>query len=178
MLLSSVTAVRVGGAACSSAAGRTTVTVQQTAQQAILNWQSFNIGAGETTIFNQPSATSIVWNRINNGASPSQIYGNLEANGVVVLSSGRPGVQLRFCAEGRGTAWSEPLELLPYANEKEEVSCGYTSLLATGPDRFLIIYSDFKYPTPAGALRKAIKVCEVTVTPDSARRLQAPKWRE
>ncbi len=100
------------------------------------------------------------------------------ANGVVVLSSGRPGVQLRFCAEGRGTAWSEPLELLPYANEKEEVSCGYTSLLATGPDRFLIIYSDFKYPTPAGALRKAIKVCEVTVTPDSARRLQAPKWRE
>jgi hypothetical protein len=100
------------------------------------------------------------------------------ANGVVVLSSGRPGVQLRFCAEGRGTAWSEPLELLPYANEKEEVSCGYTSLLATGPDRFLIIYSDFKYPTPAGALRKAIKVCEVIVTPDSARRLQAPKWRE
>ena len=85
---------------------------------------------------------------------------------------------MRFCAEGRGTAWSEPLELLPYANEKEEVSCGYTSLLATGPDRFLIIYSDFKYPTPAGALRKAIKVCEVIVTPDSARRLQAPKWRD
>jgi sarcosine oxidase gamma subunit len=99
------------------------------------------------------------------------------ANGVVVLSSGRPGVQLCFCADGMGTAWSEPLELLPYANEKEQVSCGYTSLLAIGPDRFLIIYSDFKYPTPTGELRKAIKVREVVVTLDSARRLQAPKWR-
>ena len=51
---------------------------------AFLNWQSFNIGAGESTIFNQPNAGSIVWNRINN-QNPSQIYGNLQANGVVVL---------------------------------------------------------------------------------------------
>ena len=99
-------------------------------------------------------------------------------NGVIVLSSGRPGVQLRFCADGGGTTWSEPFELLPYAHDKEQVSCGYTSLLATGLDRFLIIYSDFKYPTSAGELRKAIKVCEVTVTLDSAKRLQAPKWRD
>lgn len=100
------------------------------------------------------------------------------ANGVLVLSAGRPGVQLRFCADGSGTTWSEPLELLPHAQENEQVSCGYTSLLATGPDRFLIIYSDFKYHTPSGEIRKAIKVCEVIVSPDSARRLQAPKWRE
>jgi hypothetical protein len=50
-------------------------------------------------------------------------------------------------------------------------------LLATGPDRFLIIYSDFKYPTPTGERRKAIKVREVIVIPDSARRLEAPEWR-
>jgi hypothetical protein len=100
------------------------------------------------------------------------------ANGVVVLSSGRPGVQLRFCADGKGRSWTKPFELLPYANEKEQVSCGYTSLLATGPDRFLIIYSDFKYPTPAGELRKAIKVREVIVTLDSAQRLRAPKWSD
>jgi hypothetical protein len=98
-------------------------------------------------------------------------------NGVIVLSSGRPGVQLRFCADGKGTAWSEPVELLPYANDKDTVSCGYASLLATGPDRFLIIYSDFKYPTTAGELRKAIKVREVTVAPNSARQLRAPKWQ-
>ena len=51
---------------------------------AVLNWQSFNIGAGETTTFNQPSAASIVWNRIGS-QSASQIYGSLHANGVVVL---------------------------------------------------------------------------------------------
>ena len=49
-----------------------------------LNWQSFNIASGEKTIFNQPSASSIVWNRVND-PNPSQIYGSLQANGVVVL---------------------------------------------------------------------------------------------
>lgn len=49
-----------------------------------LNWQSFNIAGGESTIFQQPSSTSIVWNNIG-GQSASQIYGTLQANGVVVL---------------------------------------------------------------------------------------------
>ena len=49
-----------------------------------LNWQSFNIAAGETTLFQQPSGSSIVWNSIG-GNSASQIYGSLQANGVVVL---------------------------------------------------------------------------------------------
>ena len=53
-------------------------------QNAFLNWQSFNIRAGQTTTFQQPSQTSVVWNQINS-ASPSQIWGNLNANGVVVL---------------------------------------------------------------------------------------------
>jgi len=58
-----------------------TVNVGNNAQ---LNWQSFNIASGEKTIFNQPSASSVVWNRIND-QNPSQIYGSLQANGVVVL---------------------------------------------------------------------------------------------
>ena len=49
-----------------------------------INWSSFNIGNGEHTIFNQPSASSIVWNRVND-PNPSQIYGSIQANGVVVL---------------------------------------------------------------------------------------------
>ena len=53
-------------------------------QNAFLNWQSFNIAPGETTTFIQPSATSIVWNRITD-VNPSQIWGNINANGVVVL---------------------------------------------------------------------------------------------
>ena len=51
---------------------------------AFLNWQSFNIAAGEQTVFNQPNAGSVVWNRIND-QNASQIYGSLQANGVVVL---------------------------------------------------------------------------------------------
>jgi len=71
---------------------RGSVTAQQNGSQltvtasdnAFINWQGFNISAGETMTFVQPSSTSIVWNRIND-QNPSQIYGNLNANGVVVL---------------------------------------------------------------------------------------------
>ncbi len=53
-------------------------------QNAVINWQSFNIGAGETTTFHQPNSVSVVWNQIFD-ANPSQIWGNLNANGIVVL---------------------------------------------------------------------------------------------
>ena len=51
---------------------------------AVINWASFNIGVGETTTFHQPSANSVVWNRILD-VNPSQIWGTLNANGIVVL---------------------------------------------------------------------------------------------
>ena len=73
--------VQSGSASVAASGSQLTVTA---ANNAFLNWQSFNIASGETTIFNQPSATSIVWNRIND-QNPSQIYGSLQANGVVVL---------------------------------------------------------------------------------------------
>jgi hypothetical protein len=87
-------------------------------------------------------------------------------NGVIVLASGRPGVQLRFCMHSKGQKWTDSFEMLPFKNEKEAaVSCGYTALLATGPDKFLLIYSDFIYRNEDGTIRKAIKVREVIVTP-------------
>jgi filamentous hemagglutinin family protein len=51
-----------------------------------INWQSFNIGVGQTTTFIQPTANSVVWNNIND-PNPSQILGNLNANGYVVLQN-------------------------------------------------------------------------------------------
>ena len=56
------------------------------AHNAFLQWNSFNIAAGETTRFIQPSASSVVWNRITD-VNPSTIYGNLQANGMVVLAN-------------------------------------------------------------------------------------------
>ncbi|HTB85540.1 MAG TPA: filamentous hemagglutinin N-terminal domain-containing protein [Candidatus Sulfotelmatobacter sp.] len=55
-----------------------------TSRSAVLNWSSFNIASGEKTVFNQPSVNSVVVNNIG-GQSASQIYGSLQANGIVVL---------------------------------------------------------------------------------------------
>lgn len=83
-------------------------------------------------------------------------------NGVLVLSSGRPGVQVRFSVDGKAEQWTDAYDFLENLKNMDAISCGYTSLLATGRDRFLIIYSDFQHPTPDGP-RKAIKVREVRV---------------
>ena len=55
-----------------------------TSDGTIINWKHFAIGAGETTRFVQPSATSQVLNRVV-GGDPSQILGTLESNGRVFL---------------------------------------------------------------------------------------------
>ncbi|HEY2634925.1 MAG TPA: filamentous hemagglutinin N-terminal domain-containing protein, partial [Steroidobacteraceae bacterium] len=60
------------------------LTVDQTSSSAVLNWSSFNIGAGGAVTFKQPGASSIALNRIFQ-ASPSQIFGSLKANGQVYL---------------------------------------------------------------------------------------------
>jgi filamentous hemagglutinin family protein len=73
--------VASGTATAAQSGPQLTITVSQ---NAFLNWQSFNIAANETTIFNQPSITSMVVNRIND-PNPSQIFGSLQANGIVVL---------------------------------------------------------------------------------------------
>jgi len=70
-----------GRASAQQSGSQLTVT---TSQNASLNWRTFNIGAGETTVFNQPNSWSLVVNRITD-QNPSQIYGSLRANGYVVL---------------------------------------------------------------------------------------------
>jgi filamentous hemagglutinin family protein len=51
---------------------------------AIINWQSFNVGAGEVTRFIQQSADSAVLNRVL-GQDPTKILGALQSNGKVFL---------------------------------------------------------------------------------------------
>jgi filamentous hemagglutinin family protein len=74
--------VAAGGAAISSNAGSMTVT--QTSQNAVLNWQQFNIGQGEAVRFVQPNSSAVALNRVL-GADPSSILGSLSANGKVFL---------------------------------------------------------------------------------------------
>jgi len=76
----------VGGGANATIAGQGTAltTINQSANQVIINWQNFSIGAGEVTRFVQPSATAAALNRVVSG-NPSQIYGSLQANGRVFV---------------------------------------------------------------------------------------------
>ncbi|MDX8384952.1 MAG: filamentous hemagglutinin N-terminal domain-containing protein, partial [Gallionella sp.] len=58
--------------------------ITQTSAQLSLNWGSFNVGANETVNFMQPSASSVVLNRVLS-QDASTILGNLNANGQVFI---------------------------------------------------------------------------------------------
>jgi filamentous hemagglutinin family protein len=73
----------VSGAASISSNG-SAMTVNQSTDKMIANWQSFSIGAGNSVTFKQPSVSSVALNRVV-GQDASQILGNLNANGQVFL---------------------------------------------------------------------------------------------
>lgn len=62
----------------------TDVTITQSTDKAIINWDNFDIGAGETTEFILPSSDSVTLNRDFSG-DPSEIYGTLISNGKLYL---------------------------------------------------------------------------------------------
>lgn len=71
------------GQAAITTAGSTMTIAQQTAQ-AIINWQNFGIGNGEAVHINQPNSQAMLLNRVV-GSNPSEIFGQLTANGQVIL---------------------------------------------------------------------------------------------
>ena len=107
-------------------------------------------------------------------------------NGVTVLAFGRPGVHLLFSRDGKGEEWQNPVHLVvesfegtcvsgegygfqkgedPEGRPKQTRTSGYTSVVPTGPDSFLIAYDQFDYPDGNGEPRKAILVREITASP-------------
>ena len=74
-------AIRAGSASIST--GSSTVINQSTSSLAI-DWQSFDLAAGESVRFNQPSPGSVALNRVISG-SPTSIFGRIDANGRVIL---------------------------------------------------------------------------------------------
>jgi filamentous hemagglutinin family protein len=58
--------------------------IQQTSDRAVINWQSFSVGAQEAVHFQQPSTTSATLNRVT-GNTRSEIAGRITANGQVML---------------------------------------------------------------------------------------------
>ena len=74
--------VSAGSASISSGSG--TMTINQSSQNAAINWQSFSIGQAEAVRFVQPNSNSVALNRVL-GSDPSSILGSLSANGKVFL---------------------------------------------------------------------------------------------
>jgi filamentous hemagglutinin family protein len=74
--------------------GQATVQVKQTAQKAILTWNSFNVGRNTTLYFNQSGGNQtngsannwIALNRVTDPSGvPSQIFGRIKAEGTVYI---------------------------------------------------------------------------------------------
>ena len=68
----------------------TTVDVQQTGQQALLNWQTFNIGQNTTLKFDQSAGGAnagswIAFNKVAPSIAPSEILGSITAQGQVYV---------------------------------------------------------------------------------------------
>ncbi len=78
------TAPQVTAGAASVVANGSQLTVTESTATAAINWNTFNIGSGAGVTFVQPSASSVILNRVLS-ADPSQIYGTMTANGIVFL---------------------------------------------------------------------------------------------
>ena len=99
-----------------------------------------------------------------NGVMPSL---KLLDNGILVLTSGRPGVQIRFSLDGDGKKWTEPIDMLPFVDEKGNldtwVTCGYCRIMSTDDHSFYMVYSDFRCKNINGEYIKTILFRKVEV---------------
>ncbi|KHK52954.1 hypothetical protein PI87_19165 [Ralstonia sp. A12] len=65
--------------------GRVNVAIQQTADKAVLNWETYNVGRNTTVEYQQQSNWSVL-NRVNDpNGRPSQIRGQIKADGTVLI---------------------------------------------------------------------------------------------
>ncbi len=74
----------VSGSATIGAPGAGQLTVLQNSPRAIIDWNTFSVGAGQSVHFVQPGADAAVLNRVT-GATTSTIAGSLSGNGQVFL---------------------------------------------------------------------------------------------
>ncbi|AZC26918.1 filamentous haemagglutinin family protein [Pseudomonas sessilinigenes] len=77
--------INAKGPVQSQSGGKTTVTIEQTADKAILNWETFNVGRNTTVDFQQQSNWALL-NKINDpNGRPSEIQGQIKGAGTVMI---------------------------------------------------------------------------------------------
>ncbi|MCA9061100.1 MAG: filamentous hemagglutinin N-terminal domain-containing protein, partial [Planctomycetaceae bacterium] len=62
-----------------------TLNVDVASSRAVINWDSFSIGAGHSANFQLPDSTAAVLNRVTSAQMPSTISGALNSNGNILL---------------------------------------------------------------------------------------------
>ena len=99
-----------------------------------------------------------------NGVRPKLL---LLKNGVLVLSSGRPGLQLRVSLDGDGRKWTEPIEMFHFFTDDGELdtwgSSGYPSVLEVNESTFFVVYDNFRVQNNEGKSRKSIYIREISI---------------
>lgn len=80
--LPSLNNIASGAATLATATG--SLTVNQTTDKLIANWNSFDVGVNSKVTFIQPNTSSIALNRVS-GSAPSEIFGRVLANGQLIL---------------------------------------------------------------------------------------------
>ncbi len=75
----------VGGVLSISTPVAGEMNVNQMSDRAVINWDSFNIGTDARVQFFQPTSNSLAVNRVVAGVSPTQILGELKANGRIMV---------------------------------------------------------------------------------------------
>ena len=78
--------VSAGSAVISQSVGANSasMTINQSSQRAVIDWNSYNVGQNATVTYNQPNSQSSTLNRISD-PNVSQIFGQIKSNGEVVL---------------------------------------------------------------------------------------------
>lgn len=126
------------------------------------NWnvpmcKSWSMDMGETWTTPEPFTP--------NGVKPML---ELLGNGVLVLTSGRPGIQLRVCVEGDGQIWTEPIDMLSFVDLNGNINatretCGYTDMIQVDDSTLYLVYSDFLTKDSNGDNRKSILFRKIEV---------------
>ncbi|VFR32203.1 Filamentous haemagglutinin family outer membrane protein associated with VreARI signalling system [plant metagenome] len=75
----------VGANAAVASEDKRTVTIKQTAERAILNWESFNVGRNTTLRYDQKATDAVLNKVVGASTAPSQIQGRIEAAGTVMV---------------------------------------------------------------------------------------------
>ena len=116
----------VGGAGSITQKGNSTV-INQASNKLALNWNTFNVAANESVLFNQPSKSAVALNRILD-QSPSRIFGRISSNGQVFLINTH-GIIFGSSAQlNVGGLLASTLDLTP-----KDFLAGHYNLKASGP---------------------------------------------